>query len=81
MPCAAPCDHVPCSLRCEKMLSCGHQCPSVCGEVCPLDKFCQSCGSEDVKDTLVDLIVGETYKEVIWTPILVYSLNVGTSLP
>lgn len=64
MPCAAPCDHVPCSLRCEKMLSCGHQCPSVCGEACPLEKFCQTCGSEDIKDTQVDFIVGETYKEV-----------------
>lgn len=25
-PCAAPCDWIPCSLRCEKVLPCNHQC-------------------------------------------------------
>lgn len=64
MPCAAPCDHIPCSLRCERVLSCGHQCPSVCGEVCPPERFCQTCGSDEIKDTPVDFILGESYREI-----------------
>jgi hypothetical protein len=40
MPCAVPCDRLPCSNRCQKTLTCGHQCPSICGESCPLQKFC-----------------------------------------
>ncbi|KAL2830319.1 hypothetical protein BDW59DRAFT_178029 [Aspergillus cavernicola] len=64
MPCAAPCDHVPCSQRCEKSLPCGHQCPSVCGELCPPGRFCQVCGSDSIRDTPVDFILGELYREV-----------------
>ncbi|KAL4911007.1 AAA domain-containing protein [Aspergillus multicolor] len=64
MPCAAPCDHIPCSLRCEKMLSCGHQCPSVCGEICPSSAFCQVCCTDEVKEMVVDFIMGEQYREV-----------------
>lgn len=64
MPCAAPCDHIPCSLRCEKLLGCGHRCPSVCGEACPAAIFCQICGSEEIKDTPVDFILGMTYREI-----------------
>ena len=26
MPCSAPCNWIPCSKRCEQLLSCGHQC-------------------------------------------------------
>ncbi|KAL4816023.1 hypothetical protein BDW67DRAFT_57620 [Aspergillus spinulosporus] len=64
MPCAAPCDHIPCSLRCGKILSCGHQCPSVCGEPCPSSTFCQVCASDSIKETTVDFILGEQYREV-----------------
>ncbi|OOG00383.1 hypothetical protein ASPCADRAFT_511396 [Aspergillus carbonarius ITEM 5010] len=64
MPCAAPCDHVPCSRRCEKPLPCGHQCPSVCGELCPPVKFCQECASEEIRATTVDFILGESYHAV-----------------
>ncbi|KAE8382302.1 hypothetical protein BDV26DRAFT_299696 [Aspergillus bertholletiae] len=64
MPCAAPCDHIPCSRRCEKLLSCGHQCPSLCGEPCPAQKFCQACATDDIKDTSVDFILGQTYGEI-----------------
>ena len=35
LPCAVPCDLLPCSKRCSVILECGHQCPSVCGETCP----------------------------------------------
>ncbi|OTB11705.1 hypothetical protein K445DRAFT_339577 [Daldinia sp. EC12] len=64
MPCAAPCDWVPCSKRCEKVLSCGHQCPSICGEICPGMKFCQVCGSEEIKSVMVDFIMGMQYHEI-----------------
>ncbi|KAF6831583.1 hypothetical protein CMUS01_07283 [Colletotrichum musicola] len=31
--------------------------PSVCGEKCPDKKFCQQCASDEIKDTVVDLIM------------------------
>lgn len=34
LPCGAPCDRLPCNMRCEKTLKCGHRCPGLCGEVC-----------------------------------------------
>lgn len=52
LPCAAPCNRLPCNERCGKDLSCGHQCPSVCGEPCPSVKFCPEC-SGTVIETLV----------------------------
>lgn len=64
MPCAAPCDHIPCSRRCDERLSCGHQCPSVCGEVCPPQEYCQQCASLEVKERVVDFILAETYGEI-----------------
>ncbi|KAI1414329.1 hypothetical protein F5Y13DRAFT_197779 [Hypoxylon sp. FL1857] len=64
MPCAAPCNWVPCSKRCEKLLSCGHQCPSVCGETCPDVKYCQTCCSDDIKSIEVDFIMCLEYHEI-----------------
>ncbi|KAH7040050.1 uncharacterized protein B0I36DRAFT_234919 [Microdochium trichocladiopsis] len=64
MPCAAPCDWVPCTKRCTSLLECGHQCPSLCGEICPDSKFCQECGNDDVKQTIVDFIMGLRYEEI-----------------
>ncbi|CAM1501438.1 Fc.00g034220.m01.CDS01 [Cosmosporella sp. VM-42] len=63
-PCAAPCDWVPCSLRCEKMLDCGHQCPSICGETCPESKYCQQCACDDIKLICVDFLEMKEYHEV-----------------
>lgn len=78
MPCAAPCSILPCSLRCEEDLACGHQCPSVCGESCPSTEFCQQCASTTVKQIPVDIgslvaIETLTYQEIDLdeTPILV----------
>ncbi|KAI0165100.1 P-loop containing nucleoside triphosphate hydrolase protein [Hypoxylon sp. FL1284] len=62
-PCAAPCDWVPCSRRCQELLSCGHQCPSLCGELCPGDEYCHICASPEVKATSVDMN-GTTYGDV-----------------
>lgn len=64
MPCAVPCDILPCSKRCEQQLPCEHQCPSVCGERCPDVKFCQQCASPEILDTVVDMVCLETYKEI-----------------
>ena len=64
LPCAAPCDWLPCSKRCAKLLECGHQCPSVCGELCPPSRYCQICAPEDVKNMVVDLLLMEEYHEV-----------------
>ncbi|KAI0106357.1 P-loop containing nucleoside triphosphate hydrolase protein [Hypoxylon sp. NC0597] len=64
MPCAAPCNWIPCSKRCGQFLSCGHQCPSICGEVCPDPKYCQVCASDDVKSTVVDMLELREYREV-----------------
>ncbi|KAL2285256.1 hypothetical protein FJTKL_08216 [Diaporthe vaccinii] len=64
MPCAAPCDWVPCSKRCTLPLSCGHQCPSICGEACPDARFCQVCGSADILSTVVDLLEMKEYREI-----------------
>ena len=46
----APCSRLPCDLRCEKTLECGHRCPGVCGENCPTSKFCEICAPDDVKE-------------------------------
>ena len=64
MPCSVPCDMLPCSKRCTLVLSCGHQCPSVCGEICPNIRYCQQCAEEPTKAMMVDYIMGSTYAEV-----------------
>ncbi|KAF2639194.1 hypothetical protein P280DRAFT_527699 [Massarina eburnea CBS 473.64] len=64
MPCAAPCTWIPCSERCDKFLSCGCRCPSVCGEQCPDASYCQEHGSDDVKDMQADLLMFTAYKDI-----------------
>ena len=64
LPCAVPCDLLPCSKRCPLTLSCGHECPSVCGEICPEPRYCQKCADKPVKDTMVDYIMGSAYAEI-----------------
>ena len=59
MPCGAPCDRLPCNKRCLLPLDCGHQCPSVCGEMCPSSEFCQVCGE---KDPTIEFIEFKSYK-------------------
>lgn len=64
LPCAVPCDLLPCSKRCSLKLSCGHECPSVCGEICPEARYCQKCANKSVKDMMVDYIMGYRYAEI-----------------
>ncbi|KAG0018307.1 hypothetical protein BGZ82_000485 [Podila clonocystis] len=75
MPCGVPCDRLPCHNRCEKSLPCGHQCPSVCGEICPPQKFCVECKDPETMGMQVDVhslaSLGETNVDV--NPILVLS--------
>ncbi|CAG8471028.1 5060_t:CDS:10 [Dentiscutata erythropus] len=68
LPCGVPCNRLPCNLRCEKLLDCGHQCFGLCGEKCPPSKYCAECTTDDnVKNQVVDLIMQETFAEVDWT--------------
>ncbi|KAF1840898.1 uncharacterized protein K460DRAFT_194232 [Cucurbitaria berberidis CBS 394.84] len=61
MPCSAPCNRLPCDERCTKLLPCGDQCPSICGEDCPVD-YCQEC---DMKlDEVPDLILETRYSDI-----------------
>ena len=64
LPCGAACAIWPCDKRCDKKLPCGHQCPTVCGEECPPVTLCQICGSNEIKDQQVDLIMLQEYKDV-----------------
>ena len=64
LPCAVPCDLLPCSKRCSRRLDCGHQCPSVCGEICPEVQYCHQCAGKSVKEMMVDYIMGSSYAEV-----------------
>lgn len=41
--CSLPNPEIPCSLKCSKMMSCGHYCPSLCGEPCPPQEMCPQC--------------------------------------
>lgn len=62
MPCAAPCNRLPCDERCDLKLTCGHRCPGFCGETCPDKKFCQVCGL--LGGERVDFTEMKTYGEV-----------------
>lgn len=64
MPCAVPCSILPCSKRCGETVSCGHQCPSICGEKCPLPEYCQICAPKDIKGIIMDHILQATYKDI-----------------
>ncbi|KAH8703337.1 hypothetical protein BGW36DRAFT_443478 [Talaromyces proteolyticus] len=64
LPCAVPCDIIPCNLRCTKSLSCGHQCPGVCGESCPTSDHCQICCKPEVLSRNVDLIEFKEYRNI-----------------
>ncbi|KAK4141918.1 uncharacterized protein C8A04DRAFT_13673 [Dichotomopilus funicola] len=62
LPCAAPCNRLPCDKRCPRVLPCGHQCPGFCGEDCPSRDLCQVCGTHG--DARVDLLEFKAYAQV-----------------
>ncbi|TFK54494.1 P-loop containing nucleoside triphosphate hydrolase protein [Heliocybe sulcata] len=63
VPCGSVCARLPCDKRCEKILSCAHRCPSVCGEDCSI-QICPICATEDEKAKIVDFILQETLGNV-----------------
>ncbi|CAM9833130.1 unnamed protein product, partial [Ectocarpus sp. 13 AM-2016] len=65
LPCGAPCVRLPCDIRCERKLPCGHRCPSVCGEDCPGSEFCRECGRADTPamTQVVDMLEFTTLKD------------------
>ncbi|CAG8553663.1 12049_t:CDS:10 [Funneliformis mosseae] len=66
LSCSAPCSRLPCDLQCQKLLSCGHRCVSVCGEECPPQKYCVLCASDEIKSQVVDIYLQESFEEVDW---------------
>ena len=74
MPCSASCDRLPCDERCPEILPCGHQCPSLCGESCPVN-YCQVCS--DLQDQRVDMLELKTYGEIDVDDIPIIVLTCG----
>jgi hypothetical protein len=75
--CGAPCTRLPCDKRCSKLLKCGHQCVSPCGEPCPDQEYCQVCASDKIKTTVVDMILSQEYREIDLSETQVLVLGCG----
>ncbi|RIA86082.1 hypothetical protein C1645_780424 [Glomus cerebriforme] len=65
LSCGAPCSRLPCNLQCQKLLSCGHRCISLCGEECP-QEYCAECANDELKSQVVDIIMQETFGDTDW---------------
>jgi len=74
MPCAAPCNRLPCNKHCSKTLSCGHRCPGICGEVCA-EGYCHQCS--DKLEARVDFLEMKSYREIDVDETLVVVLGCG----
>lgn len=61
MPCAAPCDRLPCDRRCSKPLACGHRCPGICSEACA-EGYCRQCSN--VLEARVDFLEMKSYRDI-----------------
>lgn len=48
--CSLPCNRLPCSEPCFRVLACGHRCPSFCGEICP--RFCLQCTTGELLEKI-----------------------------
>ncbi|GAB5368268.1 hypothetical protein AAMO2058_001304500 [Amorphochlora amoebiformis] len=60
VPCGVPCIRLPCDNRCSKLLKCGHQCPTVCGEICPTSLHCRECyikAKSELKDSKGSVLI------------------------
>lgn len=58
LPCAVPCSR---TKRCPEALICGHQCPSLCGEICP-EGYCHVFSTK--QDNRVDLLEMKSHNEI-----------------
>lgn len=74
MPCAAPCNRLPCDERCPRTLDCGHRCPGLCGEPCP-KTYCQICSTKG--EARVDLLEFKTYSEIDLDETPIVALSCG----
>jgi hypothetical protein len=64
LPCGLPCERPPCDEFCQKVLPCGHLCPSLCGETCPdSEKACPECAEPKYLDRIVDHIMQSTLRD------------------
>jgi hypothetical protein len=75
-PCYAGCNRLLFEHRWSRNLSCGHQCPGICGEECPTD-YCHACGSKP--GARVGLFEMETYNEANIDEIRIVVLGCGHS--
>ncbi|OCH91424.1 P-loop containing nucleoside triphosphate hydrolase protein [Obba rivulosa] len=63
VPCGSICARLPCDKRCEKVLRCGHRCPSVCGDDCDI-QICPTCADQDVRNVVIDVIMQRTLSDL-----------------
>ncbi|RIA89999.1 hypothetical protein C1645_805971 [Glomus cerebriforme] len=66
LSCGVPCSRLPCNVRCDKKLECGHRCAGVCGEICPSKDFCVECAPEKVTSQVSDRIINIMFGEIDW---------------
>ncbi|KAK2464284.1 hypothetical protein APHAL10511_003741 [Amanita phalloides] len=64
VPCGSVCTRLPCDRKCDKVLKCGHRCPSVCGEDCDI-QICPTCAPPELQETVVDLILYLQLRDVL----------------
>ncbi|KAI1880421.1 hypothetical protein JX265_002042 [Neoarthrinium moseri] len=62
--CGSVCPHTVLRLATGRRAQSAALSPSVCGEACPEETFCQQCGPEEIKNNIVDLESGKKYREV-----------------
>ncbi|EQB57810.1 hypothetical protein CGLO_02018 [Colletotrichum gloeosporioides Cg-14] len=55
------CGFLSTSNRINVLLSRARHGPSVCGEVCPDERYCQECASDEIKTRVVDLVIMDDY--------------------
>ncbi|KAF8639511.1 hypothetical protein AX17_001416 [Amanita inopinata Kibby_2008] len=64
LPCGSVCTRLPCDKRCQKLLRCGHRCPSVCGEDCIIQK-CPACAPPELQKLVVDLVLYLKLEDIV----------------
>ncbi|RGB42061.1 AAA domain-containing protein [Rhizophagus diaphanus] len=76
LSCGIPCDRLPCNVRCDKKLRCGHTCAGVCGEICPPCADAK-CAPKEVKNQVSDRINKTTFSKVDWNKERMIFLSCG----
>ncbi|EGG06916.1 uncharacterized protein MELLADRAFT_86289 [Melampsora larici-populina 98AG31] len=63
LPCIVPCARPFCQEACPLQLSCGHPCPSLCGENCS-HQNCVRCSPASTMEQVVDIFESKTLNEM-----------------